>query len=138
MKLSQFTVAFLMGFFIYSLIEIVCRGFTHWTMSLTGGFVLALLYAVNSRRTITLIRSCFAGSLIITALEFAVGVFDNLIMDWNVWDYSDMPLNLLGRMPSFGTVVCTVHLTILPLPFIRSRFSSSHSMKILTPHSTIN
>lgn len=129
MKLSQFTFAFLMGFFIYSLIEIVCRGFTHWTMSLTGGFVLALLYAVNSRRTITLIRSCFAGSLIITALEFAVGVFDNLIMDWNVWDYSDMPLNLLGQicLPFTGLWFALCIPAYFLCRFIRSRFSSSHS-----------
>ena len=129
MKLSQFTFAFLMGFFIYSLIEIVCRGFTHWTMSLTGGFVLALLYAVNSRRTITLIRSCFVGSLIITALEFAVGVFDNLIMDWNVWDYSDMPLNLLGQicLPFTGLWFALCIPAYFLCRFIRSRFSSSHS-----------
>ena len=126
MKLSQFTFAFLMGFFIYSLIEIVCRGFTHWTMSLTGGLVLALLYAVNSRRTITLIRSCFAGSLIITALEFAVGVFDNLIMDWNVWDYSDMPLNLLGQicLPFTGLWFALCIPAYFLCRFIRSRFSS--------------
>lgn len=98
MKLAQYTFAFLMGYFIYSLIEIINRGYTHWTMSLTGGLVLALLYAVNSRRAMTLIRSCFAGAVIITTLEFAVGVFDNLIMRWNVWDYSDMPMNLLGQI----------------------------------------
>ena len=129
MKLSQFTFAFLMGFFIYSLIEIVCRGFTHWTMSLTGGLVLALLYAVNSRRTVTLIRSCFAGSLIITALEFAVGVFDNLIMDWNVWDYSDMPLNLLGQicLPFTGLWFALCIPAYFLCRFIRSRFDCNHS-----------
>ena len=129
MKLSQLTFALLTGLLIYSPIEIVCRGFTHWTMSLTGGLVLALLYAVNSRRTITLIRSCFAGSLIITALEFAVGVFDNLIMDWNVWDYSDMPLNLLGQicLPFTGLWFALCIPAYFLCRFIRCRFSSSHS-----------
>ena len=98
MKLSQGLFAFLMGFFLYSLIEIVGRGYTHWTMALTGGGVLAILYALNSRTAISLIKSCIFGSLIITAIEFSVGVFDNLIMGWNVWDYSDMPLNLLGQI----------------------------------------
>ncbi|MDE6092948.1 MAG: putative ABC transporter permease [Ruminococcus sp.] len=87
-----------MGYFIYSLVEIVNRGYTHWTMSLTGGIILTILYSLNSRRTMTLIKSCFAGSIIITAIEFAVGVFDNIIMHWNVWDYSDMPFNLLGQI----------------------------------------
>lgn len=98
MKLSQGLFAFLMGFFIYSLLEIVNRGYTHWTMSLTGGVVLAIMYSVNSRRTMTLIKSCFIGAFVITAIEFAVGIFDNIIMDWNVWDYSDMPLNVLGQI----------------------------------------
>ncbi|MDD6278951.1 MAG: hypothetical protein ACI4JE_07440 [Ruminococcus sp.] len=98
MKLSQGLFAFLMGFFIYSLLEIVNRGYTHWTMSLTGGAVLAIMYSVNSRRTMTLIKSCFIGAFVITAIEFAVGIFDNIIMDWNVWDYSDMPLNVLGQI----------------------------------------
>lgn len=98
MKLSQELFAFLMGFFIYSLLEIVNRGYTHWTMSLTGGVVLAIMYSVNSRRTMTLIKSCFIGAFVITAIEFAVGIFDNIIMDWNVWDYSDMPLNVLGQI----------------------------------------
>lgn len=103
MKLSQYTFAFLMGYFIYSLIEIINRGYTHWTMALTGGFVLAILYAVNSRRTMTLIKSCFIGAVIITSIEFTVGVFDNIIMSWNVWDYSDMPFNILGQIcPHFS------------------------------------
>lgn len=103
MKLSQYTFAFLMGYFIYSLIEIINRGYTHWTMALTGGFVLAILYAVNSQRTMTLIKSCFIGAVIITSIEFTVGVFDNIIMRWNVWDYSDLPFNILGQIcPHFS------------------------------------
>lgn len=98
MKLSQEIFAFLMGYFIYSLIEIVNRGYTHWTMALTGGTVLAFLYYLNSRRTMTLIKSCFIGSVVITALEFAVGIFANVVMGWNVWDYSDVPLNILGQI----------------------------------------
>ena len=48
MKFSQYVFSFLMGYFIYSMIEIINRGYTHWTMSLTGGFILALLYSINS------------------------------------------------------------------------------------------
>ena len=98
MNRSQYFFAFLMGFFLYSLVEIAGRGYTHWTMSLTGGLVLALLYHINSRDAVTLIRSCFAGAIAITAIEFPVGVFDNIIMHWEVWDYSDVPFNLLGQI----------------------------------------
>ena len=98
MKLSQLLFSFLLGYFCYSLVEIVLRGYTHWTMCLTGGFVMAILYTVNSRRTMTLMRSCALGSLFITATELTVGIFDNIIMHWNVWDYSDMPFNFLGQI----------------------------------------
>ena len=37
MKAAERFFSFLMGFFIYSLIEIAARGYTHWTMALTGG-----------------------------------------------------------------------------------------------------
>lgn len=127
MKISQYTFAFLMGYFMYSLIEILNRGYTHWTMSLTGGAILAILYGINSHHAMTLIRSCFIGAVIITAVEFTVGIFDNLIMHWNVWDYSDMPLNVLGQIcPHF-----TVYWFLLCIPsyylcmLIRERFSNS-------------
>jgi uncharacterized membrane protein len=98
MKISQYIFSFLMGFFLYSLVEIAGRGYTHWTMAVTGGFILALLYALNRSGTLSLIRSCFAGALLITAVEFWVGIFDNLIMHWNVWDYSELPFNIMGQI----------------------------------------
>lgn len=98
MKLSQGFFAFLMGYFIYSLIEIINRGYTHWTMALTGGAALTILYYINSRKTMTLIKSCILGSVIITLIELLVGIFANIIMGWNVWDYSDVPMNLLGQI----------------------------------------
>lgn len=125
MKLAQYTFSFLMGYFIYSLIEIVNRGYTHWTMALTGGFVFSVLYAINSRRTMTLIKSCFIGAVVITSIEFIVGVFDNIIMRWNVWDYSGMPFNILGQIcPHF-----TLYWFLLCIPsyylcmLIRKKFS---------------
>lgn len=98
MKVSQYFFSFLMGYFIYSMIEIINRGYTHWTMSLTGGFILAVLYAVNSRNGMTLLKSCFIGAFCITAAELAIGIFDNIIMHWNVWDYSGMPYNFMGQI----------------------------------------
>ncbi len=98
MKFAQHLFAFLMGYFIYSLLEIISRGHTHWTMSLSGGLVLTILYAVNSRKAMSLIKSCFIGAFIITGIEFSVGIFDNLIMHWNVWDYSEVPFNFMGQI----------------------------------------
>ncbi len=92
-------LVFLTGCFVYSLLESASRGFTHWTMTLTGGLILTILYEMHVRLTGTpLWQKCLIGSVIITSVEFTVGVIVNIILRWNVWDYSDMPFNVLGQI----------------------------------------
>ena len=38
------------------------------------------------------------GVLLITALEFFTGCVANLMLGWQVWDYSDLPWNILGQV----------------------------------------
>ena len=38
-----------------------------------------------------------AGAIIITLLELIVGTIVNIILGWNVWDYSNLPGNLWGQ-----------------------------------------
>jgi uncharacterized membrane protein len=41
-------------------------------------------------------------SLVITAVEFAVGIVVNIFLGLNVWDYSSVPGNILGQIcPAF-------------------------------------
>ncbi len=98
MKLSRYVFVFLMGFFLYAFVEVTGRGYTHWTMCITGGIVLLVIYTLSNRPATSLIRTCLLGTAAITLIEFAVGVFDNIIMGWEVWDYSDIPLNILGQV----------------------------------------
>lgn len=98
MRISRYIYVFLMGFFIYSFIEVTGRGYTHWTMGITGGIVLAVIYTLSNRPAAGLVKTCIVGTAFITCIEFAVGVFDNIIMGWQVWDYSDVPLNILGQV----------------------------------------
>ena len=37
-------------------------------------------------------------SIAITDLEFITGIIVNLILHLNVWDYSNLPFNLLGQI----------------------------------------
>ena len=55
-------------------------------------FMFLVLPAMN-----ILLKSALA-SLFITALEFMIGLVVNLIMGLNIWDYSKVPLNLLGQI----------------------------------------
>ena len=38
------------------------------------------------------------GAIIITIFEFIVGVIVNIILKWNVWNYSTLPLNIMGHI----------------------------------------
>lgn len=88
------------GGLIYAMIELVFRGRTHWTMLIVGGLCFWLIGLVNEVMpwTVAFWKQCLLGSLIVTAVEFFSGCIINLGLGWNVWDYSNLPLNLLGQI----------------------------------------
>ena len=93
------TAIFSTGAIGYSFIEILARGYTHWTMTLLGGLCLLGLCSLAARwreRNIFLLAA--SGMWLITAAEFLTGVVVNLLLDWRVWDYSAEPANLLGQI----------------------------------------
>lgn len=90
---------FLVGGLGYGLLEILWRGYTHWSMLLTGGICLVLLYSIQLffQETSFAIK-CLLGALMITGVEFLVGVTVNLGLGLRVWDYSQKPFNLMGQI----------------------------------------
>lgn len=94
-------VLFLCGGCLYFLLETLWRGYSHWTMFILGGVCFVLIGAINELIPweMPLIVQGWIGSLcIVTPLEFVTGCIVNLWLGWNVWDYSNMPLNLLGQI----------------------------------------
>ena len=90
---------FAAGGAVYTAAELLWRGHSHWTMTLTGGACAALIHLVNRRMyDKSLLLRCIAGCGIITAAEFSVGCVVNLWLGWNVWDYSGMRFNVLGQI----------------------------------------
>ena len=99
-KFCQTVDLFAMGGGTYGLIEVLWRGYTHWSMALLGGVLFLLIGAGNRllpEGTPLLIRG-LAGAGVITAAEFAAGCILNLGLGLAVWDYSDMPFQLLGQI----------------------------------------
>ncbi len=86
------------GAALYSAIEILWRGFTHWTMALTGGLCLCGIYYTNEKLTCKSSTKCVFCSLFITVVEFTAGVILNLKLHMRIWDYSRLPFNLLGQI----------------------------------------
>lgn len=97
---------FCIGAFGYTALEILWRGYSHWTMALTGGFCFVMIYFVNTHfaQTHLLLRALLC-ACIITATEFTVGCIVNLALGWNIWDYSAQPLNLLGQICPFYSML---------------------------------
>jgi len=63
---------------------------------------MVLIHLVNRTSYLSLLTRCLLGATIITSLEFSVGMVVNVALGWNVWDYSDKPLNIFGQIcPQF-------------------------------------
>ena len=98
-RLIKLIIVFFIGAFLYGGIELAFRGYTHWTMFLVGGSIFAILYKLfNFIGKGHIILKCFFGCTIITTIEFLTGVGVNLILGWEIWDYSDQFLNLFGQI----------------------------------------
>lgn len=88
---------FLIGGIGYGLLEIGFRGFTHWSMVITGGSALVSLYIINRTfPTVSIISKALAGCAVITLLEFTVGLIVNKVYSFGVWDYTGSPANIMG------------------------------------------
>lgn len=89
------------GGLLYCLFEIIWRGHTHWTMFLLGGVCFLIMGLLNEYRfewRESLLMQSVVSAVIITIFELVTGVIVNIVLDWNVWDYSDVPFNLWGQI----------------------------------------
>ena len=105
-KLLKYYTLGTLGGLIYVFIELMWRGYSHWSMFLLGGICFIALGLINEviPWEMPLTAQMFIGCVIITALEFITGCIVNLWLGWNVWDYSDLPYNLLGQISAMSSV----------------------------------
>ena len=94
------------GGLIYVLLELIWRGYSHWTMFLLGGTCFVLLGLINEILDwdTPLTLQMLIGCIVITVLEFVTGCVVNLWLGWNVWDYSDLKFNILGQISLFSSI----------------------------------
>ena len=87
------------GGVLYYGLELLVRGYSHWSMAILGGVCLWLIYALNREkpRLLLPVRALLCASLI-TGSEFLFGCVLNLWLKWNIWDYSELPFDLLGQI----------------------------------------
>ncbi|MDD5923848.1 MAG: hypothetical protein PUC88_03535 [Clostridia bacterium] len=98
-RIKKDSAIMLAGGLLYGGLELLWRRRTHWSMIITGGLCVLLLYRTFDKfKGLTLLIKCIIGSAIITSIEFAVGCIVNLWLKLDVWDYSRLHFNLLGQI----------------------------------------
>ena len=117
MRRAKNVLVFFIGAVGYALIEIIWRGFTHPTMIIAGGLCfLAFSYIAERMRGLPLLIKAFSAAIAVTAVELSFGLIFNLGFGMKIWDYSAMPLNLLGQIcPTFSLIWCALGLIFIPI-----------------------
>lgn len=106
MRTIEYGTAFAVGAVVYTFLEIAFRGYTHWTMTLTGGFCLVIIYFINDAFAASSAPVKYLmGALIITVMEFIVGCIVNLGFHQNVWDYSGLRFNIMGQVCLYFSIL---------------------------------
>lgn len=90
----------LCGGCIYFAIELLWRGHSHWTMAVLGAICFVLIGGINEffPWSMPLALQGVIGAAAVTVLEFIAGVTLNLWLGLGIWDYSNLPLNVLGQI----------------------------------------
>lgn len=85
---------------LYIIIELLWRGYSHISMFILGG--ICFLYAGYQNEYTAWDRSLWQQVLkvdvFILCAEFIAGCVINLWLGMDVWDYSNVPCNLLGQV----------------------------------------
>ena len=97
--LIKYLILLLIGGAAYYCIELLARGFSHWTMFLVGGICFILIGIINEiTPKIPLIQQMILSAVIITVIEFISGCVLNLWLGLGIWDYSENFGNILGQI----------------------------------------
>lgn len=105
MKRLKPIALFLIGGAIYITIEILWRGAlgshpTHWTMFVLGGLSFVVIGEINELFPwdMPIWLQAIVGAVCVILLEFVFGCVLNLWLRLDIWDYSHLPLNVLGQV----------------------------------------
>lgn len=122
----KYLFLFWFGGTFYITLETLWRGYSHWTMGILAGIIFIIIGLLNKiwGWETGLFKQALAGSIIATIAEFITGCIVNLWLGWNIWDYSDMPGNILGQVcPQFFLLWIAISLLAIVLDdVIRWRF----------------
>ena len=93
-------ILMVIGGTIYWGVEMLWRGYSHISMFILGGICFVIVGLINEffPWDMSLIKQSVIGACLITAAEFVTGLIVNVWLGLNVWDYSNLPFNVMGQI----------------------------------------
>ena len=112
--LKEFIIFIIFGL-MYITIELLYRGHTHYSMFIVGGICGVLIGLINDNTPdMPLLPQCVLGAVIITVIELLTGLFLNVYLGLNIWDYSNQPFNFMGQIcPQFCIIWCILSILVI-------------------------
>jgi len=98
--ISLYTLLFLIMGSVYYALEIAFDGSSHFSMFALGGICGILIGLLNEHKltwSMPLYKQVLLGECIVLPLELITGLIVNTWLNLNVWDYSNLPFNILGQ-----------------------------------------
>ena len=99
----KYLTLFLVGGVFYYSLEVIFRGYSFPAMAVCGGLCFIICGAINEKsRCMPLVLQQLIAASGITGIEFIFGLILNVWLGLDMWDYSNMPGNVLGQIcPQF-------------------------------------
>lgn len=99
----KYLTLFLAGGALYYTLEVLFRGYSFLAMAGCGGLCFVICGVLNEKdRCMPLLLQMTRAACGITAIEFFFGLILNVWLGLNMWNYSNMPGNIIGQIcPEF-------------------------------------
>lgn len=99
-NLFKYLLLYVLGGCMYYYIEVLIRGWSHWSMFLLGGLCYLFISIQNKipwwdQKWYKQLIRCV---VFILCGEFVTGCMVNLWLGWRVWDYTGRPFQLMGQI----------------------------------------
>ncbi|MCF6463000.1 hypothetical protein C3E89_06425 [Clostridium sp. Cult1] len=100
-QLIKYPILFMIGGICYYFIEVLWRGYSYIVMFILGGLCFILIGLINelyfvSKKSLLLQQGI--ACIVITLLELVFGLVFNVMLGWNIWDYSKHKINFMGQI----------------------------------------
>lgn len=99
-NIFKYLILGIIGGSTYVMIELLYRRHSHWSMFIVSAIAFILIGLINEYISwdMSLWKQMLIGTGIVTILEFISGYIINIKLDWHIWDYSNVPFNIIGQI----------------------------------------